>query len=173
MNNKQLAVLIACLCLLPLYFGLAGAADTGTIGLNVTIKLVAVDVTPTTYAFGTLDLSTLANTSDTSPNYFTANNTGNVAEDFSIKGANMTDFAAGGSNTWVLNETEIGADQYMMKYSTDGGATWNAMGLDFKTLATNIAAGNNQTFDLQLATPSSTSSYLEHNTTVTVYAVAS
>ncbi|MBW2674427.1 MAG: hypothetical protein JRD89_13620 [Deltaproteobacteria bacterium] len=171
MNKKQLAVLATCLLLFSL--GLATAADTGTIGLNVTIKQVAVDVTPTTYAFGTLDLSTLANTSDVSPNYFTANNTGNVDEDFSIKGANMTDFAAGGSNTWVLNETEIGADQYMMLNSTDGGVTWNAIGLDFKTFATNIAAGNNQTFDLQLATPSSTSSYLEHNTTVTVYAVAS
>lgn len=179
--KKILAVpLVAIVCLLlsisAIYpVGMVSAADVVT--LSVTVQNVAVEVDPTTYAFGTV----VAGQNTTSTwnvtgvgMYFEANNTGNVNESFTIRGANATDADAGGSNTWVLTSA-AGSDEFVIWNSTDGTidveGNYTQMSLTAQTWNSFVEPLETPNFDLKMTMPTATSSYLEHKTTVTIGAV--
>lgn len=93
----------------------------------------------------------------------TARNDSTIAGDFNIKGADTA--------SWTLAGT-IGPNQYLHKFSTNGGSNWTALTTTYQTLASNIAASGTQNFDLQITAPTSSSSYAEQTASVTVQAVA-
>lgn len=149
---------------------LAAADTTGTVTATVTAQNVSVSVSDGAVSFGTVTTSdTQDTTSGGVDDSQTATNDGNVTEDFSIKATDSTN--------WTL-DTSAGDETYTMKSCTsdcDGSPTWNAVGIDpsYQTLSTSVAASGSTTFDLQVGTPTSTTSYTEQTITVTILAAAS
>jgi hypothetical protein len=148
---------------------LSQAATTANVSATVTAQLISVTVASGTVAYGTVVLSgTKDTTASGLNNTQTATNNGNVAEDFSISSSNAT-----GGTQWTISGTAIGSDQYMHKFSVNGGSTWAAMTTSNTSLASNIAAtSGTRTFDLQILTPSSSTDYTQKTITVTVLAAA-
>ncbi len=78
-----------------------------------------------------------------------------------------------GSNTWSLGSTANGADQVFWEFSPDTTAwsTFAAADTNY-SLATNVAQGSTQNLYLRLTTPTTTSSYNQHSSTITITASA-
>ena len=143
--------------------GIAVSASTGLVTATVTTQNLSVRVEDATVAYGTVAESGTANTEGSDQQ--SAGNDGNVTEDFDIQGTD--------SASWTLENT-IGSDNY-----THGGSTTGAAPYDLIQQATTIAmvksvsAGSTQTFDLQIATPSTdTTGGVQQNVNVTVTASA-
>jgi hypothetical protein len=140
------------------------AADTDTITATVTAENISVTVSDGTISFGVLNLNT---TSDTvGGETQTAENDGNVTEDFNIMGTDTTD--------WELADVlqGNGADRFRLQFSLDG-STWSEFeDDDYTPLTSNIppTGGDSDTFDVEVQTPTSSSSYDEQSTTITVQA---
>ncbi|RKZ28463.1 hypothetical protein DRQ26_01065, partial [bacterium] len=119
---------------------------------NVTVEAqsISVSIEPTSYNFGYL---TANQTVSTSNGYFTITNTGNVYEDILLRGTNAS---GGGVDRWTLSNISTGFNQYMLKYSLDGGSTWTALSLDSQIIYTNLAPNANITIDFMVMAPSST-----------------
>ncbi|HLM83758.1 MAG TPA: hypothetical protein VK254_00910 [Candidatus Bathyarchaeia archaeon] len=96
----------------------------------------------------------------------TVRNTGNLAEDFNIKGNN--------SANWVLAAAP-GNEQYCHKFCDNGSCdvspTWTALTTNFQSLAANIAVNGTKEFDLQIGVPTATSASSQQQVDVTVQAV--
>lgn len=155
------------LIILPLFVSKTKAADTATVTATVTAQNISVTVSDGTVTYGTLALSATADTTSSGINDSqTAQNNGNILEDLNIKGQN--------SGSWTLAGT-VGADTYFHKWCVsdcDGTPTWNALTTNYQTLASDIASSGTQVFDLQIGTPSSSSSYTSQSVDVTVQAVS-
>ncbi len=139
--------------------------DSSTCNSFTTANSVIISIAITSsgiISYGTL----LTNTSSsTVPAYTqTAQNDGNGTEVFNIKGQNT-------ACPWTLAAT-TGTDQYIQKFSTDGGSIWTPLTTTYQTLATGIAANGVQNFDLQITTPASTSCYTQQSVGVTVQATS-
>jgi len=142
---------------------------TDDVSVTVTLQNVSVTVSDGTVAYGTLGTSAQEDTTSNGINDSqTATNNGNVTADFNIRGS---DTAA-----WTL-EAAPGADQYSHEFCTsncDASPTWNDLDTPaYNTLSSGVTASSSQVFDLQISTPTSTSSFLEQQADVTVQAVAS
>jgi len=155
--------------------GMVSAANESVVTLSVTVQNVAVEVDPITYAFGTVVAGQNTTSTWDTGMYFGTNNTGNVNESFTIRGANATDTDASGDNTWVL-ESAASSDAFVIWNSTDGTAeadgNYTQITLSAVIWNASVTVYGTPRFDLKLTLPSSTSSYLEHKTTVTIGAVA-
>lgn len=145
----------------------ANSNSEATVGATVTIQEVSVSVSDGAVTYGTQETSTTVDTTtggvDDSQ---TATNDGNVTEDFNIRGHDTA--------SWTL-ASSAGSDQYFHNFCTsscDSSPTWSATSTTYQTLATGVASGDNQIFDLQLGTPTSTSDFTQQNTDITVQAVA-
>ncbi len=153
--------------------GVVLAGTTAQISATVTAQNVSITLTSDgSVAYGTQSLS---NTPDTTTGTYgvddtqTVQNNGNVAEDFTIQGANSTN--------WSLAAT-AGANQYGYKFCTttcDTTPSWtsmnNATGV---SLSTSVGAGSSKDVDFQLLMPTSDSSgYAEQSFNVTITAAAS
>lgn len=90
-------------------------------------------------------------------------NTSTIAEDFNIKGQD--------SASWTLSSIS-GANQYVHKFSTNGGTSWTALSTTYQTLFSNINPASSSNFDLQITTPTTTSSYTQQDVSVMIQAVA-
>jgi len=144
------------------------AASTGTVTTTVTVQNIQLTVADGAVAYGTLAVNTSTSTYAI-PDHQTVTNTGNVAEDFNIQGANAT-----GSTSWTL-AAAAGADQYSHRYCTSTCQTagsYTALTTSYSTLATNIAALGTQIFDLSIYTPTSTADFTAHTANVVVQATA-
>ncbi len=145
-----------------------GAADEATVTATVTVQNISVSVSDGTVPYGTLGLDSTENTCDL-PDTQTATNDGNVTEDFNIRGQNSTD-------GWTLAAT-AGSDQYVHNFfaSSDscGDGTGTALTTSSTELTSGVAVDGTYDFDLEVNTPTSTSSYDEQSIDVTVQAVAS
>jgi hypothetical protein len=165
--KKRILAIIAIVALMGVLLPATISADTtGTVTCTVTAVLVSVTVTPGSVAYGTLALGANTTTLALAATQ-TAINSGTVAENFTIKSSNAT--RAGGTN-WTLVTTTPGSNEFKHEFSTNSGGVWTAMTTSYTTLKTNVAVSSNQTFDLRITMPSSTSDYLEHTITVTVMA---
>ncbi len=143
------------------------AANSGNVNATVTAKNVALTVTSGTVSYGTIDLSGSASTVTLGASQ-TVTNTGNVNEDFTIKGYDTT----GTGVAWTLAAT-IGADQYKHEFSTSATFPGTALTTGYQSMSTAVASLATKTLDLKIYTPSSTSDYNQKTAQVTVMASAS
>lgn len=131
----------------------------------------AVSISLTTdgsVAFGTIAANTTRDTTTTDLNDPETISVDTGPADLDIRSAVFSD----GGNTWSLS-TVNGADQVKWEFSEDEVAwTTFAVADDLYTLDTNVAQGQTRNVYLRLTTPTSTSSYNEHSTTVTIVASA-
>lgn len=166
---KTLHLLIAILSLVG--FGFLSlpiqAASTATVTATVTVQNVSVSVSDGSVSYGTVGTSSSEDTTSGGTNDSqTATNNGNVTETLNISGADTT--------AWTLAGA-VGADQYKHDFCTsncDSSPTWTALTTSYQTLNNSVSASGTQVFDLRINTPSSSSSYTQQSTTVTIQAVA-
>lgn len=124
----------------------------------------SVSVSNSTFAFGTNPLNTWL-----TPQTSVITNNGTVAENFLGRISQLTD----GSNTWEIDVSANGADTIRAQWSTTSGmGPWTDISeynTDF-TIATNVAVNGSVNFWFRIQTPTSTSSFNEHSSTLTVTA---
>lgn len=146
----------------------AAAASTATVNATVTVQNVSVAVSDGTVTYGTIGTSSNADTTSNGINDSqTAQNDGNVTEDFNIRGQDTANWTLAGS---------VGSNQYKHDFCTstcDSSPTWTALTTNYQTLSSDVSASGTQVFDLRLNTPSSSSSFSQQSANVTVQAVAS
>jgi hypothetical protein len=125
---------------------------------------MAVSVTNPTFEFGTQLLNSWL-----SPESTYVINDGTVSESFVGSISPFTD----GGNTWQISPSGNGSDRIRAQWSiTSSTGPWDnisAYDTDF-TIATNVASDDSVTFWLRIQTPTSTSSYDEFSSTLTVTA---
>jgi len=173
MKVKNCLILTAFLATVFVFSPKMFAQSTADVTATVTAQNISVTLTTDgSVAFGTIattstEDTTLSGVDDTE----TAQNNGNVIEDFNIQGFDSTSSGSG----WAL-DTSAGTDAYTMKFcisDCDGTASWSDVGDgSYTSLATGIAASGTQDVDLQVGTPTSTNDYNEQTMTVTIQAVA-
>lgn len=153
---------------LALIFAVKGgvyAATSATVTATVTVQNISVTVSSGSVTYGTLSNNSSAGTNPAQTQ--TATNNGNIAESFNISGSNSTN--------WTLGAT-AGSDVYVHKFCSASCGTpptsYTALTTGNQTLATNIAAAGNQTFDLYITTPNPSTVYTVQSVDVTVQAVA-
>lgn len=97
----------------------------------------------------------------------TAENDGNVAEDFNIK----TSHATGGTQ-WSAGGT-AGNNTYVHSFSTNDGASWDPLQTydEYEELASNISPDGTKNFDLKIHTPTIIADHEPKTITVTIQAV--
>jgi hypothetical protein len=125
---------------------------------------LAISVSNPTFSFGTQLLDSWLNPQST---FIT--NDGTVAEDFVGSISEFTD----GTNVWTISSSANGDNTIRGQWSiTSASGPWSdvsAYDTDF-TIATNVAAHDSVTFWFRIQTPTGTSSYNEHSSTLTVTA---
>lgn len=180
MKNGNLArifvVLFFVASSLILFTAPSWALSTDTVAATVTPRKISVTLTSSkSISYGMVDLSSTAATTGAAPapggETQTAQNDGNVTEDFNITSTNAT-----GGTSWTLAGT-IGTNQYKHSFCTatcDSTPTWiditSAGG--YVALAGSIATTNSQDFDMRISTPSDTGGdYVAKSITITVQAV--
>lgn len=146
------------------------AADTVT--ASVTAQNVAVSLNQTTFDYGIIPTgqssSTLALFSGAG---ISATNDGNVNADFTIYGANTTDWTLGGTageNIYVhsfCDDTESDCSTPTTNYS--------ALTISPATFELGVAPAASQAFQLNITTPSSTTFYTQQSAAVTIQVSAS
>jgi len=126
--------------------------------------VISVLVSNSTFSFGTQPLNTWL-----TPQTSVITNDGTLAENFIGRISQFTD----GSNTWGISASANGADIIRAQWSTTSETgPWtdiSAYDTDF-TIATNVAVDGSVNFWFRIQTPTSTSSYNEHSSTLTVTA---
>jgi len=114
-------------------------------------------------AYGNVTLSS-SKCSTTTTDTQSAVNNGNIVENFNIKGADSTD--------WDIGTTSIGADIYVHRFSTTTGTyAWPEVDNEYITLEAGIAADATSTVDFYIFLPSSSTSYTEQSSNITIQAV--
>jgi hypothetical protein len=180
-DMRKIIVFIVALFLIGIPFiKSVKALDNGSVTATVMAQQVAITVTDGSVAYGTVVMSGTKDTTSSGTTGVndtqTATNTGNVAEDFVIKGLS--------SAAWTLSATAIGAETYMHEFcigsggnpdpcDTGGTPVWTKMALTNVSLVTNVAASGIQKFDLRVDVPSSTTVSVSQSVNVTVTATAS
>ena len=142
----------------------AQQVELDQVDLGYTPKVISVSASNSTFAFGTNLLNTWM-----TPQTSVITNDGTVAENFVGRISQFTD----GSNTWGISSTANGVNIIRAQWSSASAAgPWtdiSAYNTDF-TIATNVAASNSVNFWFRIQTPTSTSSYNQYSSTLTVTA---
>ncbi len=132
----------------------AGVAISMTTDGAVSFGTLAASATEDTTATGINDTETVS--VDTGP------------ADLDIRSSTFSD----GGNTWTLGAAS-GADQVKWEFSKDGSAWTTFLLADtLYTLDTNVAQSATRNVFLKITMPSTTNSYNQHSTTVTIVASA-
>jgi hypothetical protein len=146
------------------------------ISATVTLEGISISVSipegyPTAVDYGAMMLGAEAVPVDYIPDtysYLRVENTGNVAEDLLIRGADATC----GSATWVLAPAP-GVEEYSHLYGLgQAPRSYSALSTSASALASNVTAGGTVDFNLKIQTPTSSPVYGVYSTTVTILAVA-
>ena len=140
---------------------------TDDVNVTVTLQNVSVTVADGAVNYGTQGTSTVVDTTSNGiDDSQTATNNGNVAVDLNLRGQDTAAWTLAGS---------IGADQYRHRFCTttcDSSPSWTALTTNYQSLASSVNVSGNQVFDLEINTPSSTSSFTQQLADVIVQAVA-
>jgi hypothetical protein len=149
------------------------ATPEATVAATVTVRNIALSVADGTVAYGTLDINATQNTCTTAPalnDPQTITNTGNVAQNFLVRGTN--------SANWTLG-SPAGSNIYEHRFVSGACATWptpapggTALTTVNATLATNIAAGATTILHLRINTPTATTFFTAQTVNVIVVATA-
>lgn len=156
---------VAALLISLLSYSLAWASSTATVSATVTVQNISVTVSSGTVTWGALASNTA---SSTHPAYTqVVTNAGNVAEDFTVKGQNSTN--------WTLAGT-AGSDQYVEKFCstscTSAPTGFTALTTSNQSLATNVAASGTADLDLYINTPNPSTVFTSQSVDVTITAAA-
>lgn len=139
--KNPMVLILSLVVLVFLLVGPVWAATSGTIDVTVTPKLISLSVSPTSYDYGVLGLSETAETTIT----FAVENTGNVDEDFDIKGSNTAD--------WTLSATVGASEAYRHDWKEVSGGYAALTTTTGVSAATSVAATNSESFKFRLHTP--------------------
>lgn len=165
LNIKSTIATITILALFGFVVAIGATAATESgVAATVTVENIAVSVSDGTVEYGTLGVNTQANTVTLTETQ-TATNDGNVNADLAIRGEAST-------GSWTLAGA-AGNEQYKHEFSTDGGSTYTPLTTSNQDLALGVSASANQTFDLQITTPTVTTDFSEQTANVTVQVSAS
>ena len=148
---------VLCLMLVVVLACAAQAAFAASeITVTVTLQQIGVDVSPTSWALGTMAPEAVSNTTGY---HFTATNSGNVAEDFTIAAA------ASSPSAWAPAASSA-VDAYRMGVTT---ATISDTALTPSlALGSNVSASGTVGFDLKFTAPSAGSTYNAGGESITV-----
>lgn len=144
------------------------AADTGTVTATVTVQNISVAVTDGLVQYGILPASDTTSTVASGLNDSqTADNDGNITEDFNIIGTD--------SGGWTL-ESAAGSDQYAHSFCTttcDTTPVWvEIQQASYASMSIGVASTSNQVFDLKIDTPTVSTVFTEQSVDVTIQATA-
>lgn len=149
---------------------LARAATTGVVNATVTVTNIAVSVSPSGFAYGTMANNTASSTKTLWAGAgIVASNDGSAA-DFDIYGANTS------GNVWTLATATSTDDVYAHRFcnETDGDClTWTdyiPLTASPQVLKDNVAISGEVAFQLQIHTPNPSTVYTEQTAPVTVQA---
>lgn len=122
--------------------------------------ILGVSTATETFAIGYLDKNT-----ESTSHSCTIENTGNVTENIKIKFSTFTDAS---SNTWTVGDT-ADADQCVIKWSIDD-TNWNTIASydTYVTVKTNLAVNDTFTLYVRITAPTSSTSYDEYSSTMTI-----
>jgi hypothetical protein len=185
--KKRIVAIIAVVALMGLLLPAAVfAADTGAVTCTVSAVLVSVSVTPSSVAYGTVNVGAVKNTalysSSNNPNgsnsaqTLTVLNNGSGTENYNIKSSNAT-----GTVTWTLGGSQ-GANQFthaalpLTDSAYTGGALIGTFSIAMTTpdgyvsLTSSVASAATKYLELQIGMPTSTTDYGSHSITVTIQA---
>lgn len=174
LNIRKIAAAIGAGALIAASFLPALAAEA-VVSATVTPGVISVSVAPTSVPYGVMPL----NETKISPE-ITATN-GPVPADLNIMGADATAVAP---PIWVLSAAP-GSNAYTHAYSTaspsypsTGAALthnpatgWDDLTTGYLSLASDVAGGGTQKFELDMRTPTASAGTGVYSTTVTVQAV--
>jgi hypothetical protein len=165
---RKFAYLFGFLAVFALVVGFAShAATTGQVLATVTVQNISLTVSDGSVAYGTLGQNTPQDTTASGVNDTQlAVNTGNIASDFTVKGANTTN--------WTLAGT-TGSDQYKHDWCTvdcDGTPTWNSLTTSYATLSTGVAALATTSVDFRITTPNPSTVFTQQTASVSVQVTA-
>ena len=140
----------------------------GFSALNLDSLAAATVVSVTITTDGTISYGTLSSGATTSTislsDTQTAQNDGNVTEDFNIKTSAPSGWSLGASSN---------TDTFVHEFSTNSGGVWTKFTTEdsYQTLVTNMIADEIQSFDLRFTAPNPATSSTEKTITVTIQAV--
>jgi hypothetical protein len=140
------------------------AVVTYTLAPAISISLS----TDGTVSFGHQDVNTTVDTTATGLNDIETVSVVSGPADLDVRATTFTD----GVNNWSF-QSSSGADQIKFDFSKDG-TNWTNILLanTLYTFDTNVAQGNTRNLYLRLITPTSTTSYDQYSTTITIVASA-
>jgi hypothetical protein len=150
-------------------------SDEQTISATVSGQSVSMTVSPTSIDYGTVPFET-SRTSLAAPGgpvTFVATNTGNVTEDFLVRGTNAT----GSGFTWTLDSGPIACPNNLNQFRhsvTPASQSSVFLTTADDTLSGNIAASGNKSFTSEIYMPcfGSDGAGLQATTSIVVTAVA-
>lgn len=167
---KKMFPLIIALLLIT-QFVTTGTADqtSDTFNITVTGEYLWIDITNATWAIGTVATSSSTYTNETGKTFIADMDNTTVNTDLKLQ---ITNDGADWNAATSGNGPD--ADTYRLNASID---LWNAenqiVTASATTISTNIAAGNNETFDLRFDAPTSTSTGAQQSITNTASLVKS
>ena len=142
--------------------GYATADTEGTVNATVTAQQVAMSVTESLVEYGVLSVGDVDKVPN--PAFFDATNDGNVPVDFVIRGFDTAAWTLAGS---------VGADQYIHRFSINGGGSFAPLSETPTGLVTGVTPTTTQTVHLNLDMPTSTAATASQDADVKVLATAS
>jgi hypothetical protein len=168
--NQSIKLILYFILLGVFGFIIVNAADTESITATVTFQQISLSVTDGSVAYDVLAASGTKDTVSPSQSQ-TIENTGNVNEDFDIKGLGTT---TGGTCThWSLVDSATpGANEYSHEWSVNGGTGWDRFTSTYEEFASNKAPAGTATLDLRIKVPSSSDCFEAQAVDVTVQASA-
>ncbi|KKT22885.1 hypothetical protein A2108_02815 [Candidatus Wolfebacteria bacterium GWA1_42_9] len=137
------------------------------IDATVTPQNISLSVLDTSIAYGSVALGAQKSTLDTGDNPDVVN-TGNVAENFLVKGWDTT----GTGQLWILDSSTSTQDHYINEWSVTGAFPGTALTVSNVTATSGVPVNSTSTLDLRIGTPGSSTDYNLKNIKVTVTAEA-
>jgi len=159
---KSLIITITILAWVGMIVGIVAlAADEGTVAATVTAQQISIVVTPGSVAYGSVALGATDDTIATAEPQWAENN-GNAAADFNIKGSN--------SASWSIITGVPSGEDYRHRFATDSGA-WIALDTSYVDFFDDVAENATQGFDLEILISTGTAITAEQNVNVWLQAV--
>jgi len=167
---KQTLLLLTVIAFVLSGVVIVSAADTQTIAATVTFQQISLTASDGTVAYGVVAASGTSDTVALSDSQ-TITNTGNVAEDFDIKGMATT---TGGTCThWSILPSGLpAANEYGHSWSINAGTAWTRFSDTYSEFDSNKDALATSTLDLRITMPSASDCLAAQNVDVTVQASA-
>lgn len=151
--KKMIIATMMTLALVAFGVATAEAANPANISVTVTITAsgLSVSLNNTSWPIGPISELATPDTLGIGPNYFIATNDRNdgQTENLAVTVGNSS------PSSWIA-ATSAGTDQFAMKVSITGAAPFNLDASTGASIATGLAAGGTQSFDLQFLAPTST-----------------